>query len=307
MKKHGFALTISLLVLVLPLGLQIRAAPAISPFDENSLGNEYRADSNSGISIYNAFRLNLRTVRHVRSFNFNMGLFGDSCIWDPDRERLINLLRVVEEAPAGNRVASPSDQDYGKMLSDPEQLDITFVDGSRINYIFYERAIKVTGETLEGKPLFNPGMQMVEPEIYSYFLKFIKTNYRSPAWLGSINEKRIASINIIKKDSARSRSILPEDEQFYILIDALQMTGCVPGSYRQIHKSEIIGDYTIKIAFQSGVVFTIQITPEKLEILSTNMPYLCTYKLNEFDSSILFRMLNALCESAADTEDETAQ
>lgn len=285
-----------LLALTIPIGQPAYAASNTSPFDESFFGNEYRSDGATGINIFNAFRLNLRAVKYTRLFNYDIGLYSDCCEWEPHRERLINLLRVVEETPAGNRPSSPSDTDYGELLSDPEQLDITFTDGSRISYTFYEHAIKVAGESLEGEPLFAAGIKKVEPEIYSYFLKFIKTSYWRPAWLGSMNEGRIKSIDIMERSSKRSCSILPENEQFHPLIESLQMAGCKSGSFQQPQKSEFTGDYTVKINFKSGVVFTLQIMPDRLEIASSNMPNLCSYELGDFYSNLLIKRLNNLLQ-----------
>lgn len=283
LKKH--CVVFCLVLLLLPFSLKAEAASETSPF----LGNP------ENFTVDSAFRLNNSMIKNTRAFNYNAGLYWECCQWGPSRQRLIDLLPVVKEIPYDQNPVYPNDFDYGNLLKDPEEFQITFQDGSRIKYTFYERGIGVEGETLDGKPLFPSGFKKVDPEIYSYFLKYIKTDgegkdympyHLIPAWLGTMNEKRIQSVQLFQKKSGKSQTFSPNNDGFDEIVHTLQQASCEMGSYRQLNKPELSGDYTIKIEFQSGVIFTINITSKNFEIMSSNMSYVCSYQLNPLTSVV---------------------
>lgn len=251
-------------------------------------------------SLYHyAFRINFAEVTEKYIFDYQRGLYSECADWGPFAMRFFELLKVVPRENQGNRVERPSDKDYGERLKDPEDLILFFQDGSKITYTFYERAIEVHGEALDGTPLFSPGYEITQPDVYAHFLDFIKMDrldneYNLPLWLGTMNPKKIVSVDIQNQTAKQTRRILPINQpDFNHMISSLRNGPRVkPGSFRQIKKNEIKGEYIIKLTFKSNVNLTIRVDPKKLEISASNMDYICSYDLRDASYPEFTRSMN---------------
>lgn len=193
----------------------------------------------------------------------------------------VNLLRASTNMPYDNRPTSAADRDYGKALSDLSDLTLLLRDGTRVTCSLYERGIQVQ-QTNYNVNAVETKMYKADAVVYPQLLAHLRKNqsYSRPAWLGSMNPDKIKSITVTNAAGTNFKTYKQSDKEFSSIIEELLSVNVQTNSLQKLPKrSKLANASNVRMEFTTGVIYTLDFAPSQLEIESSDMGYVASYRL----------------------------